>query len=188
MVADVTASVDENGAITDWSYQLWSNGHTARPGYAPRHGLLADAHRAGVPMLPPAVDPPAERGYGSERNAEPYYDIARVDVTVHRLLTMPIRTSSLRSLGSNLNTFAVESVIDELALAIGRDPLQMGLAHLSDLARRGAEHRRRSGRLGSAAAGRSRPGRGVLSLQEPRLVLRASSPTSRPPIGCASPG
>ncbi len=132
MVADVTASVDESGTITDWSYELWSNGHTARPGYAPHHSLLADAHRAGVPVLPPAVDPPAERGHGSARNAEPYYDIARVDVTVHRLLTMPIRTSSLRSLGSHLNTFAQESVIDELAGATGRDPLQMRLAHLSD--------------------------------------------------------
>ena len=132
MVADVTASVDEHGTITDWSYELWSNGHTARPGYAPRHDLLADAHRAGVPMLPPAVDPPADRGYGSQRNADPYYDFARVDVTVHRLQTMPIRTSSLRSLGSNLNTFAVESAVDELALAIGRDPLEMRLAHLSD--------------------------------------------------------
>jgi CO/xanthine dehydrogenase Mo-binding subunit len=132
MVADVTASADEHGTITDWSYELWSNGHTARPGYAPRHVLLADAHRAGVPMHPPAVDPPADRGYGSQRNAEPYYDIARVDVTVHRLLTMPIRVSSLRSLGGNLNTFATESAIDELAMAVGRDPLEMRLAHLSD--------------------------------------------------------
>jgi nicotinate dehydrogenase subunit B len=132
MVADVAAGVDEHGAITDWSYELWSNGHTARPGYAQRHVLLADAHRARLPMLPPAVDPPADRGYGSQRNAEPYYDFARVDVTVHRLLTMPIRTSSLRSLGSNLNTFATESVIDELALVVGRDPLEMRLAHLSD--------------------------------------------------------
>jgi nicotinate dehydrogenase subunit B len=132
MVADVTAGIDEHGAITDWSYELWTNGHTARPGYAPRHSLLADAHRAGVTRLPPAVDPPAERGHGSARNAEPYYDIARVDVTIHRLLTMPIRTSSLRSLGGQLNTFAAESVIDELALAIGRDPVQMRLAHLCD--------------------------------------------------------
>ena len=132
MVTDVTASLDEHGTITDWSCELWTNGHTARPGYAPRHSLLADAHRARVPMLPPAVDPPAERGHGSARNAEPYYDIARVDVTVHRLLTMPIRASSLRSLGGHLNTFAAESVIDELALAIGRDPVEMRLAHLSD--------------------------------------------------------
>jgi nicotinate dehydrogenase subunit B len=132
MVTDVTASLDEHGTITDWSCELWTNGHTARPGYAPRHSLLADAHRDRVPMLPPAVDPPAERGHGSARNAEPYYDIARVDVTVHRLLTMPIRASSLRSLGGHLNTFAAESVIDELALAIGRDPVEMRLAHLSD--------------------------------------------------------
>ncbi|WP_123023516.1 xanthine dehydrogenase family protein molybdopterin-binding subunit [Mycolicibacterium stellerae] len=132
MVGDVTASADGNGTITDLSYELWTNGHTARPGYAPRHSLLADAHRAGVALLPAAVDPPAERGHGSARNAEPYYDIARVDVTVHRLLTMPIRTSSLRSLGSHLNTFALESVMDELARAAGRDPLQMRLDHLSD--------------------------------------------------------
>jgi CO/xanthine dehydrogenase Mo-binding subunit len=132
MVADVAASVDEHGTITDWSYELWSNGHTARPGYAPDHNLLADAHRDGLAMLPAAVDPPGDRGYGSARNAEPYYDFPRVDVTVHRLLTMPIRTSSLRSLGGQLNTFATESVMDELALAIGRDPVEMRLAHLSD--------------------------------------------------------
>jgi CO/xanthine dehydrogenase Mo-binding subunit len=132
MTGDVTASVDPDGTITDWSYELWTNGHTARPGYAPRLSLLTDAHRSGATALPPSVDPPAARGHGSARNAEPYYDFARVDVTVHRLLTMPIRTSSLRSLGSHLNTFALESVIDELALAAGRDPLQMRLAHLSD--------------------------------------------------------
>ncbi|MDG4667161.1 molybdopterin cofactor-binding domain-containing protein [Mycobacterium sp. 236(2023)] len=132
MSSDVTASVDGSGTITDWSYELWTNGHTGRPGYAPRRSMLADAHRAGLATLPPAGDPPAERGHGSARNAEPYYDIARMDVTVHRLLTMPIRTSSLRSLGSQLNTFAMESVIDELALATGRDPLHLRLANLSD--------------------------------------------------------
>ncbi len=132
MAGDIRASLDDNGTITDWSYELWTNGHTARPGYAPGHSMLADAHRAGLEVLPAAVDPPAERGHGSARNAEPYYDIARVDVTVHRLLTMPIRTSSLRSLGSHLNTFAIESVLDELARRTGRDPLQVRLANLSD--------------------------------------------------------
>lgn len=132
MVGDVRASLDESGAITDWSYELWTNGHTGRPGYASSNTMLSEAHRAGVETLPPAVDPPAERGHGSARNAEPYYDIARIDVTVHRLLTMPIRTSSLRSLGSHLNTFATESMIDELALAAGRDPLELRLANLSD--------------------------------------------------------
>jgi len=132
MVGDLAASVDESGIITDLSYQLWTNGHTARPGYAPRHSLLSEAHRDGADALPPSVDPPAARGHGSARNAEPYYDIARVDVTVHRLLTMPIRTSSLRSLGSQLNTFALESVLDDLARETGRDPLELRLANLSD--------------------------------------------------------
>lgn len=132
MVGDVTASLDADGKITDWSYEIWSNGHTSRPGYAPQHSLLADAHRARMDVMPPSVDPPAERGHGSARNAEPYYDIPRVDVTVHRLLEMPIRASSLRSLGSHLNTFALESVMDELATRADRDPLQFRLDHLSD--------------------------------------------------------
>jgi CO/xanthine dehydrogenase Mo-binding subunit len=45
---------------------------------------------------------------------------------------MPLRTSALRSLGAFLNVFAVESFMDELALAAGRDSLEFRLAHLSD--------------------------------------------------------
>ena len=132
MVADMSATISSAGRLSDWSCELWSNGHTARPGYAPAHGLLADAHRAGVDRLPPSIDPPAARGWGSARNAEPYYDIPNVAVTSHRLLTMPIRTSSLRSLGSHLNTFAIESFMDELAHAVQMDPLALRLRHLSD--------------------------------------------------------
>ena len=132
MVGDVSATLGPDGHVADWSYDLWSNGHTARPGYAPEHGLLADAHRAGVDALPPALDPPAARGHGSARNAEPYYAFSRMDVTAHRLLTMPIRSSALRSLGAHFNVFAIESVMDELAAAAGRDPLDFRLDHLDD--------------------------------------------------------
>lgn len=130
MVGDVTATLD-NGRITDWTYDVWSNGHTARPGYAV-NGMLGEAHRAGLDELPPAVDPPAARGFGGARNADPYYDIPRVDVTGHRLLTMPLRVSSLRSLGAHLNSFALESFLDELAHSAGQDPLAFRLQHLSD--------------------------------------------------------
>ena len=132
MAGDVTATLGPDGRVTDWSYELWSNGHTARPGYAPEHGLLADAHRAGIDVLPPAGDPPAARGHGSARNAEPYYAFSRMDVRSHRLLTMPIRSSALRSLGAHFNVFAIESVMDELAAAAGRDPLDFRLDHLDD--------------------------------------------------------
>src|SRR5439155_949844 len=50
----------------------------------------------------------------------------------HRLLAMPIRTSSLRSLGAFLNVFAIESFMDELAAAAGADPVEFRLAHLTD--------------------------------------------------------
>ena len=133
MVGDISATLGPDGRVADWSYELWSNGHTARPGYTPEHGLLADAHRAGIDALPPAGDPPAARGHGSARNAEPYYPFSRMDVTAHRLLTMPIRSSALRSLGAHFNVFAIESVMDELAATIGRDPLDFRLDHLDDV-------------------------------------------------------
>jgi len=132
MVGSARATVDPDGRITDWSYETWGNGHTARPGYAPAHGLLADAHRAGVEAMPAALDPPAARGHGSARNADPAYDIARVDVTTHRLLAMPIRSSALRGLGAHLNGFAIESLMDEIAVATEQDPLQLRLDHLTD--------------------------------------------------------
>jgi len=50
----------------------------------------------------------------------------------NRLLTMPVRTSSLRSLGAFLNVFAIESFMDELAECAGADPVAFRLAHLTD--------------------------------------------------------
>jgi nicotinate dehydrogenase subunit B len=45
---------------------------------------------------------------------------------------MPLRTSSLRSLGGFVNVFAIESFMDELAAAAGRDPVEYRLAQLAD--------------------------------------------------------
>src|ERR1700751_4569711 len=45
---------------------------------------------------------------------------------------MPIRTSSLRSLGAHLNVFAIESFMDELAADAGADPVRFRLGHLTD--------------------------------------------------------
>jgi CO/xanthine dehydrogenase Mo-binding subunit len=48
------------------------------------------------------------------------------------LLDMPIRTSSLRSLGAYLNVFAIESFMDELAEQAGLDPIDFRLQYLED--------------------------------------------------------
>jgi CO/xanthine dehydrogenase Mo-binding subunit len=69
-------------------------------------------------------------GGGSERNAQPPYDIASVKVLNHRVLNMPFRVSAMRALGAPTNVFAAESVMDELALRASQDPLAFRLAHL----------------------------------------------------------
>ncbi|HYJ69378.1 MAG TPA: molybdopterin cofactor-binding domain-containing protein [Nocardioidaceae bacterium] len=131
MAVDLSATLGPDSRVTGWRHELWSNGFIARPGYAGQPGLLADTHRRDAEPVP-AVDPPAERGHGSARNAVPGYDLGRIDVVAHRALTMPVRTSSLRSLGAHLNVFAIESFLDELATAAGADPLEFRLTHLTD--------------------------------------------------------
>ncbi len=131
MAVELSATLDPDGHVAAWRHELWSNGFIARPGYAGQPGLLADTHRRDADPVP-SVDPPAERGHGSARNAVPGYDLGRIDVVAHRALTMPVRTSSLRSLGAHLNVFAIESFLDELAATAGADPFEFRLAHLID--------------------------------------------------------
>ena len=45
---------------------------------------------------------------------------------------MPVRVSALRGLGAQMNVFAIESSMDELAAAAGVDPVEFRLAHLHD--------------------------------------------------------
>ncbi len=132
MTADVTAVLDPDGTVRDWTYDVWSNGYNGRPGYAGNPGLLANGYRRGGRSLPPSVDPPLASGLGSGRNAVPPYTLGSPRVATHRLLSMPIRTSAIRSLGAHFNVFAIESFMDELAAASGADPLAFRLARLDD--------------------------------------------------------
>jgi nicotinate dehydrogenase subunit B len=132
MAAQVSAGLDGQGRVLEWTYDVWSNGHTSRPGYAASPGLLAAADLERPFDLPAAADPPPQRGGGTSRNAVPGYGFPRQRVTAHRVLTMPIRTSALRSLGAFLNVFAIESFMDELAVLTGQDPVDFRLAHLTD--------------------------------------------------------
>ncbi len=132
MLARVSAGLDAGGRIASWRQDVWSNGFIGRPGTGGEPRLLALAHRAGGKPISPAADGPPTGAMGSTRNAVPGYDIADRVIVRHRLLTMPIRTSSLRSLGAFLNVFAIESFMDELATAAGADPVAFRLAHLSD--------------------------------------------------------
>jgi CO/xanthine dehydrogenase Mo-binding subunit len=132
MLARLSAGLDAGGRIRTWRQDVWSNGFIGRPGSGGEPRLLAFAHLAGGQPMSPAPDGPPTGAMGSTRNAVPGYDIPDRVIVRHRLLTMPIRTSSLRSLGAFLNVFAIESFMDELAAAAGADPVEFRLAHLTD--------------------------------------------------------
>jgi CO/xanthine dehydrogenase Mo-binding subunit len=132
MLARLSAGLDAHGRIVTWRHDVWSNGFIGRPGRGGEPRLLALAHLAGGQPMSPAPDGPPTGAMGSTRNAVPGYDIPDTEVVRHRLLTMPIRTSSLRSLGAFLNVFAIESFMDELAACAGADPVGFRLAHLTD--------------------------------------------------------
>jgi nicotinate dehydrogenase subunit B len=132
MLARLSAGLDSGGRIRTWRQDVWSNGFVGRPGTGGEPRLLALAHVAGGTPISAAPDGVPSGAMGATRNAVPGYDLPDLEVTRHRLLTMPLRTSSLRSLGAFLNVFAIESFMDELALAAGADPVAFRLAHLSD--------------------------------------------------------
>jgi nicotinate dehydrogenase subunit B len=132
MLARLSAGLDAGGRIVAWRQDVWSNGFMGRPTMGGNPRLLALTHCAGGGPMPPAPDFQPANSIGASRNAVPGYDIPTVAVTRHRLLDMPIRTSSLRSLGAHLNVFAIESFMDELAAVAGADPVAFRLAHLSD--------------------------------------------------------
>ncbi|GIJ60657.1 xanthine dehydrogenase family protein molybdopterin-binding subunit [Virgisporangium aurantiacum] len=152
MTADVTATLGPNGRLTSWTYDLYSQGHTARPGYAGGvPGLLSATMLAEPAVYPPPADPPVAGGAGSLRNAIPGYDVGVRRITGHRLLAPRVRSSALRALGAHLNVFAIESFVDEAALVAGRDPLDFRLAQLAD------ERGRRVLRAAADAAGWGTP-------------------------------
>lgn len=132
MVVDLSAGLNADGRIVSWRHEVWSHGHTSRPGHAGTPGLLAAAHRAGGDALAPASDPPVNRGAGITRNAVPPYNIPDLHVVGHRLLTAALRCSALRTLGAHANVFAAESFMDELAGIARADPVEYRLAHLQD--------------------------------------------------------
>jgi CO/xanthine dehydrogenase Mo-binding subunit len=131
MVMRAKASLDADGKVADWEYELWSNTHSTRPGSTSGTNVLAAWHLAEAqPMGPPTT--PRQPAGGGDRNAIPLYDFPNQRVINHFVQDMPIRVSALRTLGAYANVFAVESFMDELAAAAGVDPVAFRLDHMKD--------------------------------------------------------
>jgi nicotinate dehydrogenase subunit B len=132
MAIEIEADLDAQNEILGWRHSIWSNGHAARPGRASQPALLAafELEHPFPRMI--SANPPQANGGGGDRNAIPLYDFPSWTIESHRLLTMPVRTSALRTLGAQGNVFAIESFLDEIAADRGEDPVAFRLRRLKD--------------------------------------------------------
>ncbi len=119
---ELSASLDDGGKIAAWSAEMWIPEATK--------GL------PNIPLLSPAAAGlPQPEGIGTgliSQNADPSYAVPNVRVVAHWLKDTPLRPSNLRAPGKIANTFAVESLVDELAVAAGADPLAFRLRGIDD--------------------------------------------------------
>jgi CO/xanthine dehydrogenase Mo-binding subunit len=125
MLFEMAGAVGADGKISAWTYDAWTPTHGARPTRDPTT-LVAGALVAGFVSVGEFFSG------GGERNARTTYVLPNERVTSHPVPSFPIRTSSLRGLGSPQNSFANESFMDELAVAAGIDPIEIRRRHLSD--------------------------------------------------------
>ena len=130
MIAEARGTLDANGMISGWDYELWSMTFMSRP--AGKAANLMPAWYLPAQFGPPqGSQVPLPSGSG-DRNAIPTYALPNTNIVYHYIEEMPLRVSALRSLGGYMNVFAVESFMDELALAAKTDPVAFRLKHLPD--------------------------------------------------------
>ena len=131
MRIDMAANVSESGRVLDWRHDVWSFPHGGRPSPTnPGVDLLAAWHLE-QPFEPSLAVTKSVTAGGMDRNAEPLYRFPRRAVVSHPVADSPLRTSSLRSLGAQMNVFAIESFMDELAIAADADPAEFRRRHLA---------------------------------------------------------
>jgi len=144
-VIDQRVGVDAKGTIVAWDYEAWTPGLGGRPGYNnPGNvitGFLAGAEPQPFTPRTPAPDP---TNYANNLNIAPSYVAGNVGgrkggtgtIASERVLSHNLRshfwTGPLRSPERLQNSFAHESIMDEVASAVGADPVAFRLRHLSD--------------------------------------------------------
>jgi CO/xanthine dehydrogenase Mo-binding subunit len=126
MLFEMAGAVGADGRISAWTYDAWTPTHGSRPTRDPATLIAGMLAGVGTPARP------FTGGGGGERNAQTNYRLPNERVTSHPVPSFPIRTSSLRGLGSPQNSFANESFMDELAAAAGADPVEFRRRHLTD--------------------------------------------------------
>jgi nicotinate dehydrogenase subunit B len=129
MISRVRASLGPEGNIVDWQYEVRSNTHSTRPSGA---GQFIAARHIEQPFKPGPPRPGEQPDGAGDRNSIPLYALPNVRVVYQFVPDMPLRVSALRGLGAYHNVFAIESFMDELAIAAGADPVEFRLRHMEE--------------------------------------------------------
>ena len=118
---DMRAGLEAGGKISAWESELFIPNGMA--GFV----ALVGADHAGLNSLG-QLSP----GGGGHHDLAIPYAIPNVKTTAHRLESTPLKPAWIRSPGRMQNTFANECFLDEIAVAIGVDPLELRLQYLHD--------------------------------------------------------
>ena len=131
----IEAALGADGRIGAWRTQMW----------IPK----ATANLPNVPLVGPQAAGIAQVAGISTglitQNGDPPYATPNVEVRINWLKDAPLRPSNIRAPGKIANSFAVESITDELAYAARKDPLEFRLEGLGNP--RGVEVLKRAGAL-----------------------------------------
>jgi CO/xanthine dehydrogenase Mo-binding subunit len=132
MRVSASATLDASGRIKAFDIESTGQAHVNRPGRGGTPNFIAGERlEARLPSSQPG-DVGLERGGVLERNAIPLYAIPNVRASKRVLRDLPYRTSALRSLGGFANVFALETLMDDIAIETNADPVQLRLDHLEN--------------------------------------------------------
>ncbi|MGD9294092.1 MAG: molybdopterin-dependent oxidoreductase [Roseobacter sp.] len=135
MRVQIEAETDASRNIRAVWLEARGDTHRGRPrAGANRAGparLAANAAReSDIPRFVP--EPNMNRHAGLHRNLDPVYSFADKRLVKALVPDLPLRPSALRCLGAPANILAIESMMDEMAVAAEMDPIDYRLRHLED--------------------------------------------------------
>jgi nicotinate dehydrogenase subunit B len=121
------AAVDKDGKVIAWKFETkaFSKRDTLNNEGSPEHTLAGQL--MGLPLNPVML-------FGHPDESYNFPSIHKVSATIAPLLdrASPLRSAHLRDPGGPQTHFAVESFMDELALALNMDPVEFRVRNLKD--------------------------------------------------------
>jgi CO/xanthine dehydrogenase Mo-binding subunit len=121
-LVDLRAATDAQGNIVAWEAETWIPAFYAAKGTIPLVGLDAAGIKQRQGRWPGSLD----------ENLDPPYTSPNASVVIHRLKDSPLRPGHVRAPGKVANCWAVESLVDEIAVASGEDPVAYRVKRLTD--------------------------------------------------------